>query len=186
MLIRKALGTVVFALEKRLAGKSRRVLNVGTRSTTAGNKTFLGDLFNSSFDGDFGNAIELAELNDGGKLVARFKSAILNTPTNICSYRLVFGNHGTSFPTYMKTKVSITLNRVPILLLSKKFEKEKRKRRFTFRIRALKFKQRTESCSRPGLTVWGRFCFGRLDIGMTGARPRRITCQSKPVSNRKL
>ena len=74
VLIRKTLGTVVFALEKRLAGKSRRILNVGTRSAPAGNKTFLGDLLDSSFDGDFGNAIELAELNDGGKLVARFKS----------------------------------------------------------------------------------------------------------------
>ena len=104
VLIRKTLGTVVFALEKRLAGKSRRVLNVGTRSAPAGNKTFLGDLLDSSFDGDFGNAIELTELNDGGKLVARFKSAILDTSTNICSYRLVFGNHGTSFPTYMNTK----------------------------------------------------------------------------------
>ncbi|MEO2534235.1 hypothetical protein ABG987_09755, partial [Collinsella aerofaciens] len=99
MLIRKTLGTVVFALEKRLAGKPRRVLNVGTRSTPAGNKTFFGDLFNSSFDGDFGNVIELAELNDGRKLVARFKSAILDSATNIRSYRLVFGNHGTSFPT---------------------------------------------------------------------------------------
>lgn len=37
-----------------------------------------------------------------------------------------------------------------------------------------------------GRTVWGRFCFGRLDVQITGARPRRITCQGKPVSNRKL
>ena len=79
MLVRKALGAVILALEKHLAGKPRRVLNVGTRSTPAGNKTFFGDLFNSSFDGDFGNVIELAELNDGGKLVARFKSAILDS-----------------------------------------------------------------------------------------------------------
>ncbi|GAA6335004.1 hypothetical protein I0600191H4_19760 [Collinsella sp. i06-0019-1H4] len=66
VLIRKTLGAVVFALEKRLVGKTRRVLNVGARPATAGNKTLLGDLLDSSFDGDFGNAIELAELNDGG------------------------------------------------------------------------------------------------------------------------
>ena len=44
--------------------------------------------------------------------------------------------------------------------------------------------ERNLPCDRQA--VWGRFCFGELDIGMTGARPRRITCQSKPVSNRKL
>ena len=44
--------------------------------------------------------------------------------------------------------------------------------------------ERNLPCDRQA--VWGRFCFGGLDIQITGARPRRITRQGKPVSNRKL
>ena len=101
VLIRKALGTVVLALKKHLAGKSRRVLDVGARSAPACNKAFFGNLFNRSFDGDFGNAIELTELNDGGQLIARFKCAVLDASTDICSYRLVFGNHAI-LPSYLR------------------------------------------------------------------------------------
>ena len=66
MLVRKALGAVILALEKRFAGESCGVFDVGARSATTRDQAFLGNLLNRSFDGDFGNAIELAELNDGG------------------------------------------------------------------------------------------------------------------------